>query len=33
MRVGWTRECDSIDNEIDNVLFEMSEYIDEKENG
>ena len=30
---GWTRECESIDNEIDNVLYEMSEYIDEKENG
>ena len=29
---GWTRECESIDNEIDNVLFELSEYIDEKEN-
>ena len=30
---GWTRECESIDAEIDNVLYEMSEYIDEKENG
>ena len=30
---GWTRECESIDNEIDNVLYEMSEYINEKENG
>ena len=29
---GWTRECDSIDSEIDNILYEMSEYIDEKEN-
>ena len=30
---GWTRECESIDSQIDMVLYEMSEYIDEKENG
>ena len=30
---GWTRECESIDAEIDNVLYEMQVYIDEKENG
>ena len=29
---GWTMECDSIDTEIDNVLYELSEYVDEKEN-
>ena len=30
---GWSMECESIDNEIDNVLYELSEYVDEKENG
>ena len=29
---GWTMECDSIDNEIDNVLYELGEYVSEKEN-
>lgn len=29
---GWTMECDSIDNEIDNVLYDLSEYVSEKEN-
>ena len=29
---GWTMECDSIDNEIDNVLYELSVYVSEKEN-
>ena len=30
---GWSMECESIDNEIDNVLYELSEYVMEKENG
>ena len=29
---GWSMECESIDNEIDNVLYELSEYVMEKEN-
>lgn len=30
---GWSMECESIDAEIDNVLYELSEYVMEKENG
>ena len=29
---GWSMECESIDNEIDNVLYELQEYVMEKEN-
>ena len=28
----WSMECDTIDNEIDNVLFELGEYVSEIEN-
>lgn len=29
---GWSMECESIDAEIDNVLYELSEYVNEMEN-
>ena len=28
---GWKMECYSVDREIDNVLYELGEYINEKE--
>ena len=28
---GWSMECESIDAEIDNVLYELSEYVNEME--
>lgn len=31
--VGWQRTCDSIDSEIEDVLYDLMDYIDEKENG
>ena len=30
---GWERECISIDNEIEEILYDLQDYIDEKENG
>ena len=30
---NWSMECETIDNEIDNVLFELGEYVSEMENG
>ena len=29
---NWSMECETIDNEIDNVLFELGEYVSEIEN-
>mgnify|MGYP005739733115 CR=1 FL=1 len=29
---GWERECISIDNEIEDILYDLQDYIDEKEN-
>ena len=30
---NWSMECETIDNEIDNVLYKLGEYVSEMENG
>ena len=29
----WSQGCDSIDNDIDELLYDLNDFIDEKENG
>lgn len=29
---NWSMDCETIDNEIDNVLYELGEYVNRKEN-
>ena len=31
--VGWERTCDSVDSQIEDILYDLQDYIDEKEMG
>lgn len=31
--LGWERECDSVDSEIEDILYDLQDFIDEKESG
>ena len=31
--LGWERKCDSVDSQIEDILYDLHDYIDEKENG
>lgn len=31
--LGWERKCDSVDSQIEDILYDLQDYIDEKENG